>query len=104
MNGLTKENTKNGDESYFLRCSCHGHLLNVTVFKEDLEDSMGALYLTMYGTDSRYDWISRLREVWRLFRSGVGGGSEMVFYPDEALELGRKIVELAEKMKGKADG
>ena len=90
MNGLTKENTKNGDESYFLRCSCHGHLLNIVVFKEDLEDKQGALYLSIYDTDCRYSWACRLREVWRLLRSGVGGGSDVVFYPDEALELGQR--------------
>ena len=98
---LTKESTKRGDESYFLRCSCYGHLLNITVFAEDLEDEQGALYLTMYGTDCRYSWVSRLREAWRLLWEGVGGGTEMVFYPDEASELGRKIVELSRRMKGR---
>ena len=103
MGKLTKENTKREDESYFLRCACHGHLLNLTVFEEEREDPQGSLYLTLYGTDTRYAWANRIRQVWHLFRHGVGGGNEMGLHPDEALELGRKLVELAEKMEGKAD-
>ncbi len=104
MGKLTKENSKRGDESYFLRCACHGHLLNLVVFEEDREDPQGSLYLTMYGTDFRYSWANRIREVWHLFRHGGGArGNEMVLYTDEALALGRKLVELAEKMEGKAD-
>ncbi len=100
MSELTKENTKHGDESYFLRCACHGHLLNLTVFKEDLEDPQGSLYLTTYGFDSRYSWANRIREVWHLFRHGTGGGgNELVLHPDEALALGRKLIELAERME-----
>lgn len=99
---LTKENTREGDESYFIRCSCYSHLLNVLVFKEDLgQDGDGFVYLTLYGYDFRYSWINRLKAIWKLFRYGVGGSGELVLRSDEALELGRKIVELSEKIKGK---
>jgi hypothetical protein len=103
MGGLTKENTSAEDESYFLRCACYGHLLNLTAFKEDFGDPDGSfLYLTLYGTDSRYSWANRLKEMWRLFWTGTGGGGEVVLRREEASELGQKIVELSEKLKGKA--
>ena len=101
---FTQENTEEGDESYFVRCSCYGHLLNLAVFKDELNDPQGILYVSSYDQDSRFSWGMRFREAWKLIRTGEGGGREILLRPTEAWELGQKMVELAGKMmRGKKD-
>jgi len=96
---LTRENTED-EESYFIRCDCYGHLLNVMIFKEDIGDEFGFVYLTSYDQDTRLGWRNRLKAIWQLLRHGNGGGRDIVFQRDVAIQLGQKIVDLGEKLKG----
>ncbi len=100
MGEITKENTEPDVESYFIRCECYGHLLNVAIYKEDIGDEFGFVYLTSYDQDGRLGWRNRLKAIWQILRHGNGGGRDIVFQRDTAIQLGQKIVELGEKLKG----
>ena len=103
MGKLTKENSEEHLESYFIRCACHGHLLEISIFLDDIEvEDDPCFYLTLWGRDNRYSWINRVKAAWKILTTGMGGGNEMVLCPSEAKELGEKIVELSEKLKGKS--
>lgn len=100
MNGITKENTGEEVESYFVRCDCYGHLMNVAIYKEDIGEEFGFIYLTSYDQDASLSWKNRLKALWQILRHGNGGGREVVLKRDVAIQLGQKIVDLGEKLKG----
>ena len=101
MGKLTKENSEPGSESYFIRCECYGHLLNLTVYEEDFGGEDAFVYLTLYGTDARDSWVNKFKAIWKMLRRGLGGERDYVFHHKDALALGQKLVELAKKLEGK---
>ncbi len=98
---LTRENSEPGTESYFIRCDCYGHLMNVAVYEEDFGTEDAFVYLTLYGTYVRDSWPDRFRAAWRMLRRGLGAESDFALHHEESLALGQKLVELSEKLKGK---
>ncbi len=100
---LTKEDDDEY-ESYFIRCDCYGHLLNIAINKDDINEEFGMVVLTSYDTDVRYSWRNRFRAIWRLLRYGDGGGREIVLMRGSAIALGQKIVELGEMLRGEESG
>lgn len=100
MAKLTQEITDD-TESYFIRCRCHEHLLNVAVWDDDIgDDEFGSVFLTLYDVDSRYSLWTRIKEAYKLIRRGTGGGSDIVLHGDDAFELGSILKEMSEKLKG----
>ena len=41
MKRVTRENTDEGVETHLVRCECSTHMLQVTVFDDDLGDDLG---------------------------------------------------------------
>jgi len=97
MRRLTRENTNDGTETHLIRCTCSTHVLQATIFEEDMGDPQGGLvYVGFLGI---HPHEGRLRSLWHVLRHGGPPYSEVVLEHDAARELGEILQELADKIR-----
>lgn len=96
---LFKNKTQRG-KTYIHECICGGHILRLT--KDD--DAVHPQHsLEFYGYYIKYDFISRLKLIWRILRKKEYLDLDIYITPDQAKDLGNAILELAPKSTNEAE-
>lgn len=74
----------------FFPCSCHGHALHIMKF-EDEEECYASIWISGHQNPN---WKYKLRQIWRIIKTGTPYGDEVVLSKEEALNLSKHINSL----------
>ena len=80
-------NMKN--EKFFI-CSCYSHALCLMKFKEE-EECYVSIWISGHQS---IGWRYKLRQIWRIIKTGTPYGDEVVLSKEEALNLSKHINKL----------